>query len=229
MKVAGGPARTGPLPPQTPTLERAPTWRKRATSMRAAMRRFISSSFFSLSSKVEGSMLGKSLSATWEGDKGGHGRLFVKVGHLTPSHLPAHSPSEPTGSSTSMNGTSTNTRKGTRLGGGRAGVSKGGGEGALHAPRRTPHPALSLSPEHVGRRARQLLALTPAKWRGQVYVCGGGLSVGSCVRVAAPPRLPSPLTRARAWSGCAPAARAAPGAKQSSRQQPAAWCPPGGA
>ncbi len=40
------------------------TCRKRASSMRAPMRRFISSSFFSLSSNVEGSMLGNSLSAT---------------------------------------------------------------------------------------------------------------------------------------------------------------------
>lgn len=40
--------------------------------MRAPMRLFISSSFFSLSSKVEGSMLGKSLRATW--GQGGGGR-----------------------------------------------------------------------------------------------------------------------------------------------------------
>lgn len=63
-------------PLHTPLSNRPRTCRKRASSMRAPMRRFISSSFFSLSSNVEGSMLGNSLSATcgsgggWAGEAG---------------------------------------------------------------------------------------------------------------------------------------------------------------
>ena len=54
-------------------FQQQPTCRKRASSMRAPMRRFISSSFFSLSSNVEGSMLGNSLSATCGRGGGGWG------------------------------------------------------------------------------------------------------------------------------------------------------------
>jgi hypothetical protein len=49
--------------------------------MRAPMRRFISSSFFSLSSKVEGSMLGNNLRATCGAHEREAGEIGGRDGH----------------------------------------------------------------------------------------------------------------------------------------------------
>ena len=171
-----GPAPWLRCPGARTTSPAPPTCRKRASSMRAPMRLFISSSFFSLSSNVEGSMLGNSFRATCRragaGRAGGCTRPRQPRGRRPPRAL-LPPPPPPAG----------------RGGGGRG--AQGQSDAALLPPHTPPSPLPSYrqqqfheghhhkhqhghQAEQVGGGARQLSTLPPAGGDRRAGGQGGG-------------------------------------------------------